>query len=311
MTTQWLSIDGFQFAYQFLPASTACWWDDASPCGPVEGDPGAPTLILCGAFQDFRSWTNYVKVFHAQGKSVLLLALPGTGESDPLPPEYSIRFLADSILLLLDHLNLDRVSIIAPSYSSPAGYEFGQAYPERVTRLLLCGTMQRIPAPLTPYVEHSIATLDRGDMVQFANEVLGLSGPRIGHGLLCSDPEKMVSRRKLAKRILYRQLVGLDANDRLRYKYNTYRLMQHQFFDLQNPPAMPILIFTGEHDTFTKAHLCRDLAASLPGSQFTTILEGDHMFHLEQFEVTAALFYRFSQGLSVDEIPGISFPETF
>ena len=288
---EWLISAGFSYAYKFFRAP---------------GDSGPPTLILCGAFQNFHSWSSYVKVFLARGKSVLLLALPGTGESEPLPPEYSIEFLADSILRLLNSFSLEKVAIIAPSYASPAGYSFAQDHPDRVKNLLLCGTMERIPAPLTPYVAHSIATLERGDMEQFADEVLGLMGPRVGHGLLCADPSKVIPRRKLVLRILRSQLIKLSEEDKLRFKYNTYRLIQHSFFDLGRPPAVPVLVFTGEHDTFTKAHLCRRIAAHIPGSQFTTILEADHMFHLEQFDTTSELFYRFSQELPLHGLSGIS-----
>jgi pimeloyl-ACP methyl ester carboxylesterase len=295
-TKQWLTKGGFQYTYK------AFWHrENAKP----------PTLILCGAFQNFQSWNSYVKVFLERGKSVILLALPGTGESEPVPPEYSIEFLADSIRQLLDHLGLGSVSIIAPSYSSPTAYSFVQSHPDRVKNLLLCGTMQKIPTPLIPYVARSIGTMDDGNMEQFANEVLGITGPRVGHGLLCADPGKPIARRKLALRILYSQLVNLSEEDKLRYKYNTYRLLQHRFFDLQHPPTVPVLVFTGEHDTFTKPHLCRGIAEKIPGAIFTTVLEADHMFHLEQFGVTSELFYRFPHGLPLDGLAGISTVENF
>jgi pimeloyl-ACP methyl ester carboxylesterase len=211
----------------------------------------------------------------------------------------------------LDHLGLEKVSIISPSYSSPTAYCFAQKHPERIRNLQLCGTMQKIPTPLTPYVSRSISTLDSGNMEEFANEVLGITGPRVGHGLLCTDPSKPIARRKLALRILYSQLVNLSHDDRLRYKYNTYRLLKHRFFDLRRPPTVPTLVFTGEHDTFTKPHLNRNIATHLPGSKFTTVLEADHMFHLEQFDTTSELFYRFSQNLSIDNLSGITPVESF
>lgn len=293
---QWLTADGYAYSYMFFPGE-----DCHEP----------PTLILCGAFQNFQSWNSYVKVFLARGKSVLLLSLPGTGESEPLPPEYGIDFLAASILQVVEHLSLEKLSIISPSYSTPAAYRFAQQFPERVRNLLLCGTMEEIPSPLRPYVARSIATLREGKMEQFASEVLGITGPRVGHGLLCTDPSKPIARRKLALRILKSQLINLPQEDRLRYEYNTFRLLLHPCFDLMRPPAVPALVFTGEHDTFTKPHLSRKIAAHLPDSLFTTVREADHMFHLEQFDTTSELFFRFSQGLSCEELPGISRVERF
>lgn len=293
---QWLTSSGYAFAYKFFPG---------------EDDHETPTLILCGAFQRFQSWNSYVTFFLAQGKPVLLLSLPGTGESEPLPPEFGIDFLAASILQLLDHLGLEKVSIISPSYSTPAAFQFAYCHPERITNLVLCGTMEEIPSNLRPYVSHSITTLREGRMEQFANEVLGITGPRVGHGLLCTDPAKPVVRRKLALRILQSQLINLSHDDRLRYEYNTLRLLQHPCIDIKHPPKVPTLVFTGEHDTFTKPHLTRRIAAQIPDSQFTTILEADHMFHIEQFAVTSELFYRFSHNLSLEEIAGIGPLERF
>ena len=293
---QWLSSDGYSFPYKLYQSK-----DCLEP----------PTLILCGAFQTFHSWNYYVRKFLENGKSVLLMCLPGTGESEPLPPEFGIDFLAASIRQVLDHLGLFEVSIISPSYSTPAAYLFAQQHTERVRNLILCGTMQEIPSPLQPYVAHSLTTLREGRMEQFAEEVLGLSGPRVDHGLLCTNLDKPVARRKLALRILRSQLINLSADDRLRYEYNTLRLLQHNFNDLNKPPISPTLIFTGEHDTFTKAHLSREFASKFPDAVFTTILEADHMFHLEQPEATAQLFFRFAQGYALDDVVGISDLEQF
>jgi pimeloyl-ACP methyl ester carboxylesterase len=293
----WLRAAGYRFCYRLFMGSNT---------------QAVPTLIMSGAFQNFNSWNSTAKTFLAQGKTVVLLNLPGTGDCDPLPPDFGISFLAESIRQVLDHAGIEKVNIISGSYSSPAGYLFAQKYPERVGNLVLCGTMKEIPKHLRPYVARSITTLRQGRMEQFANEVLGISGPQAGHGLLCTDDQKPVARRKLALRLLYSQLVGLSADDRLRYEYNTLRLLSsHDCFDLSRPPSAKTLIFTGEHDSFTRPEFCRRIAAALPDSTYTTIKEADHMFLIQQFAATCQLFYHFSYGLALSGIKDIHPLERF
>jgi pimeloyl-ACP methyl ester carboxylesterase len=294
---QWLMAGGYGFCYRLFAGKN------------IEA---VPTLIMSGAFQNFSSWNSTVKHFLAQGKTVILLNLPGTGHCDPLPPHFGIDFLAVAIRQVLDHAGIEKVNIISPSYSTPAGYLFAQWHPERVRNLLLCGTMEEIPKNLRPYVARSITTLREGRMEQFADEVLGISGPQAGHGLLCTDPDKPVARRKMALRILYSQLVSLTDDDRLRYEYNTLRLLlSNECIDVHRPPTAKTLIFTGEYDSFTKPEYCRKIASALPDAAFTTIQNADHMFHIEQFPVTCELFYRFSYDFPLSDIEGIHPLEEF
>jgi hypothetical protein len=91
----------------------------------------------------------------------------------------------------------------------------------------------------------------------------------------------------------------MNAHDRYKYTSNTLRLLHHEPLDLKQSPNCKTLIFTGEYDCFTQPKYCREIANSFPLCYFTTIKNADHLFHLEQFSVTAHLLYAFTQGLSV------------
>lgn len=140
-------------------------------------------------------------------------------------------------------------------------------------------------------------------MEQFANELLGISGPQQGCGLICTDPEKPIARRKLAHRLLYSQLINMNAADREKYVINTKRLLNHGQIALGSPPAVRTLVFTGEHDCFTRPEFCREIASAFCKATFTTIQQADHLFHIEQFDTTAELLFRFSYNQPIDDIP--------
>ncbi len=288
-----LTLDGYDFGCRFYKG-----FDQDAP----------PTMFISGAFQNFSSWNRFAEKFWLEGKSVIVLNLPGTGDCTPLPPSYGVDFLAHSIRQALDLLEYDLVSIVAASYSTPTAYYYASKYPDTLNNLCLCGTMQDVPPHLRRYVWMSIEALREGRMEEFANGVLGVTGPCQGYGMMCTDPTKTISKRRLVHKILYSQLQGMSHDNRQRYETNTLRLLLSEGIDLSKPPKCNTLVFTGEHDTFTRPDYCMSIAKAIPKAVFTTIDEADHFFHLEQFPTTSELLYKFSYGLDISSITGISQP---
>jgi pimeloyl-ACP methyl ester carboxylesterase len=264
-----------------------------------------PVLFISGAFQSMESWKNFAIRYLQAGFPVILVDLPGTGDSDPLPAEYGLDFLSDCILHLLNHIGCHKVSLTSASYGTPIAYSFAANHPSRVHRLILAGTMKEIPHHLQSGVKHTIEILHKGDMVSFANEVLGFTGPQKGNGLICTDLSLKIKKRRIVHRLLFNQLLKMSDQDKLKYEMNTLRLLRKEF-RIDKPPSCPTLVFTGEHDTFTRPDFCREIAASIPDSVFTTIHEADHLFHLEQLEVTSNLILNFHRGLSLKSLHGIA-----
>ncbi len=286
-----LIYKGFQYTYIYISSSK-----------PAE----TPTLFMSGAFQSMQSWQRFARLFIERGKPVILVDLPGTGDADPLPLGFDQHFLADVLKATLDDARIPRVSIVAASYGTATAYCFAQRYPDRVRNLVLGGTMKEIPSHLRSGVAHTLIPLREGRMDQFANEVLGISGPQKGNGLLCTDPSKKVARHKLAKRLLYTQLVNMTPADCRKYELNTLRLLHHGRINLEQPPRCNTLVFTGEHDCFTLPTYCREIANALTACTYTTVKHSDHLFHIEQFETTSELTFRFSYDLAIHDIPQLN-----
>jgi len=281
--TKNLSVDGYSLAYKFVPSATPN---------------NIPIFFVSGSFQVMASWSNFARYCLDRGTSVIVADLPGTGGSDPLPVEYGLDILVKAIKRILDDANVDQVSIIAVSYGTPAGYGFAQKYPDRVKNLVLAGFMKEIPAHMRQPTADTLIPLQAGDMPQFAKQVLA--------GLTPLDRNKEVNRQELVHRVLYAQLKKMSIQDREKYLLNTQRLLVHEPLDLQNPPTCRTLIFTGEHDCFTRPEYSKVCADAFPDCLFTTIANADHLFHIEQPEVTSELCYRFTQGDSIHTIKGIN-----
>jgi pimeloyl-ACP methyl ester carboxylesterase len=258
----------------------------------------APIVFLSGAFQTMDSWARFAKAFTPL-TTVVLVDLPGTGRSDVLPPEYGVDFLVESARHLIDAHEFDRVSIVAASYGTPVAYRFAQLHPDRVERIVLAGTMREIPEHIRDAVRESVETAMSGNRELLVRQVVD--------GLLCRDLRLEVDRRSLAERVLRSGIMRMSGTELRQYAFNTARLLQHAPLDLTNPVGgAEALVFTGEHDCFTRPEHCREVAEAFESASFTTVLRADHLFHVEQFNVVSGLLLRFMRGTLQALAPGCS-----
>ncbi len=260
----------------------------------------APIILVSGAFQSMKSWSRFVGSL-CEHAPIVTVDLPGAATADLLPEEYGVEFLVDALLQVIDTLGFTRVNVVAASYGTPIAYRLAQRYPERVERLVLAGVMRRIAEEHVADINATMDALCAGDLEDFAQ--------RCVRGLLNQDASLEIGNREATEQLLARQLQRFDAQDASRYLSNTRRLLRGTELDLADPPAAPTLVFTGEHDTFTTPDRCREIAAALPHSTFTLIERADHLFHLEQFEVTLELIQSFVLQGHIDRVPGCGAPE--
>ena len=275
----WVSLRGFWYRYRVTGASR----------------PGRPPILfLNGAFQTMESWRPFVRHFERQ-TATIVVDLPGVGGADLLPRRYGVDFLAESACHVLDAAGVERASVIGASYGSAVAFRLAQLFPERIAQLVLAGVMQQIPPESAARTAATIRLLRDGDMDGFATAVID--------GLLCPEVE-CIERGRLARRVLLTQLRRLPPGDRERYIENTARLLESPGLELRTPVLAPALVFTGEHDVYTRPEYCREIAAAVPGAVMTLIERADHLFHLERLDVTLRLLDAFYRGTPVEQVGG-------
>jgi len=243
-----------------------------------------PVVFISGAFQNMDSWKRFEREFVKQ-RTVILVDLPGTGRSDILPAHYGIEFLAGALKKLFVSLGLRGVDILSTSYGTPVAYMFTKNNPELVSRLILGGIMNDIPEHLWAGTKHTIETLEKGDMHEFAMEII--------EGLTYRENPDIIFKFKLVDKVLYSTLINMDEDGRAKYIENTLRLLYHEPLDTSDYPCVRTLVFTGEYDVYTSPGYCREIAASMPDSVFTTIKNSDHMFSIQRFDVMMEMFRDF------------------
>ncbi len=97
---------------------------------------GKPLLLL---HQNQQSSNEYLEMMPLLAKNyhVIAMDLLGFGDSDKPPRMYKIEDYVQTVILLLDELGIERVSILGNHTGAFVGGEVAAAYPQRVKQLIL------------------------------------------------------------------------------------------------------------------------------------------------------------------------------
>ena len=118
---------------------------------------------------------------------------------------------------------------------------FAAEYPGFVQRLLVSGITCFRRETLVTLLEDSLNLLAQGELKAFATTAVS--------NLINHNRMQETEVGKTYRRLLYRQVARLNANEQLRYAQNTQRLLSFDGFT--KFPTCPTLVATGEYDNFT------------------------------------------------------------
>ncbi|MGU3489170.1 alpha/beta fold hydrolase [Enterobacter bugandensis] len=254
-------------------------------------------LILGGALQRIASWDRFFDIYKEQF-DVLVCDLPGMGDSDVLPSTYPMEFLVDCLKHLLDELKINEVMIQSSSYGTPVAYLFSEKHPEKISKIIMAGTMSQIPESLKDSTSQSIYYIYKNELDKAAELFV--------HMFMNVDNIELINNGHVTRKLLMRSVTKMSEHNRLNYIQNTKRLLNSPRLTYSNPPRKSFLIFTGEYDLYTSPARCWDVAMNLPVVSFTTIKNADHLINLEQFDTCIQICSTFFSGGDLTCIPKLS-----
>jgi pimeloyl-ACP methyl ester carboxylesterase len=125
---------------------------DGQPLHYIDQGTG-PAVLLAGSYLwDQAMWAPQIAALSQQYR-VIVLDLWGHGESGPLPEgTQSLDDIARQALALLDHLDIDRVTLVGLSVGGMWGVRLALSVPQRINGLVLMDTYVGVePEPTRQY----------------------------------------------------------------------------------------------------------------------------------------------------------------
>lgn len=218
---------------------------------------GPPLLLVNGIGASIETWDPFES--RLKGFTVISFDAPGLGESGHLHSLMRMRALAGLVVELLDSLGHYRVDVLGYSWGGALAQQLAYQAPERVRRLVLCGTTcglggvlgspRALAALATPYWFHSPSHHRRAppdrppSLVGYAGQLLAIAG--------------------------WTSLPWL------------HRIPQ------------PTLVVAGDDDPVVPLANAQLLARRIPDSRLHIVEGGGHLFLLEQAEATVGLIQWF------------------
>ena len=260
-----------------------------------------PVVILGGAFQTFNSYRYCVEPLLTSGP-VILVDLPALGSNVQIVNSVTGQRcfdleLEDIAILMarwLDQLGLTVISLMGMSLGSVIAANFASRYPQRMHRLVLMGVMGQSRPSWRMLLLESLALLREERMDEFGQAVILYL---VNHARL--DETRM---SPTAKRLFFQQMADFGENERLRYDINANRLLRIR----QVPsPACPVLVATGQYDSFTLPFENAQFALSCPDMQFALVCNADHVPQLQRRKETLQLFVSFLRDEPLEQLEGI------
>jgi pimeloyl-ACP methyl ester carboxylesterase len=270
---------------------------DVPPSTPANG---RTVLLFHGRNFGGYYWENTIRFLAGKGYRVVVPDQIGFGKSSKPDIGLSFHAAADQTRRLLDHLGVERVTLIAHSMGSMFGVRFSLMYPKRVEQLVLEG-----PIGLEDYrLKVPFAADD--ELAKEARSQTREALDRFYRGYFAHwKPDYQVFAD-----VAWRWATGPDADLLARVASHTYRMAYEQpvVYELSRL-QMPVLVIGGSKDRsaigrnrvtpevrdtmgrFTE--LVPAAAAAIPNARGVVLDDVGHIPHLESPERFQALLEEF------------------
>lgn len=241
---------------------------------------GPTVLMLHGIGGGHLAFAPQVESFASSGYRAVAWDMPGYGHSAPIEP-YTFKGLAESCITLIEALGCEHVVLVGHSMGGMVAQEVVARRPERVSRLVLCGTSPAFGKPdgewQQAFVAERTAPLQAGKTMAELAEVL--VPQMIGPGALAEGVRLAQHCMGLVNPSTYRRaleaLVTFDRRANLPHIH------------------VPTLLLAGEHDRNAPPAVMKKMAQAIAGSTFLEMAGVGHLQNLEAPEAFDAAVLNF------------------
>ncbi len=227
--------------------------------GPTPG--AAPTIVFAhGAGGNHLSWWQQVPHFRDRYTCVAF-DHRGFGQSVDAAGGPGAAAFVDDLRALLDHLAIDRATLVAQSMGGWTCLSFALLHPQRVERLMMCDTHGGIrSAEIDPLWREAMR--NRGEP--------GKIHPAAGERMYRDQP---------ALHFLYQEIAALNP---VRPLAEAMRGLPAPTVDEVAELRLPVLFIAGEEDIVIAPRLIEIAASHVPGARFESVPQAGHSVYFER-----------------------------
>lgn len=266
---------------------------------------GEPVVFIPGAIGDYRSWTNQVDDFAKHFRVIVMNRRFQFPDKYPQGGSSSVADNCDDLLGLLQHLQLNKVSLVGHSYGGYIAIAFAEKYPGMINKLVLeePAVFTLITSnPNNPIKLIPLAIKDFGAAVSFMRT--GLKGIKPTQDYLAKG-ELEKAKLSVTNGIIG-HVVRLDElNPIMRQgvedniatfegdsrKAFIYPLTKERLRAMNTKT----LLLEGDKSPKWFQHICKELKQLLPNAQLVKLTSPTHWLHLdlaEEFNKTVIKFIK-------------------
>lgn len=241
----------------------------------VHGDAdGAPLVLAMGMSGSCQGWLPLQVPEFSRHYRTVIFDYPGVGRSDGGDAAFSTADLADTLVGLLDALDLPRVSLLGASMGGMVAQHVALEHPDRIERLVLVGTYARPDAKRRMLLSHW------RDLARQRVPVEMLVRDRL---LWTAQDATMEQTDLIEQMIDFFRRDGAPLSADL-FARQCEACLAHDTLDRVHEIARPTLVACGRHDALTPPAFHRQLADEIPDARLVTFAYGAHLVMVESAE---------------------------
>ena len=229
----------------------------------------APTIVFVHGFPlDHSMWLGQLPL--AEDASLLMLDLPGFGNSDPTSGELTMKSLADDVADLLNQIGVSKVIFCGLSMGGYIGWEFVKNHSEMLAGLICCNTRATADDELTARARRVAAAQVLKTGAAPVAEVM--RGKLFSETTIAEQPAVVDSIADIIRETKPESIAAAQIA----------MSQRHNFSNLLAEIDVPTLVIAGSDDSITPASEMQLMAMAIDGATFVEISEVGHMSPSEQ-----------------------------
>ncbi|WP_263363740.1 alpha/beta fold hydrolase [Nocardiopsis quinghaiensis] len=242
---------------------------------------GYPVLFVHGHPFDRTMWEPQVRALAGRGYRVIVPDLRGYGSSTVVPGTTNLDTFARDLSALLDHLDLDVVSVVGLSMGGQVALELYRLFPDRIDSLTLAATNPRPETEQGRAARLALAERLRAEgMRGYADEMLV--------GMMTAD-----NARELPAVADHVRAMMYAAPPEGAAAALLGRARRQDYVPLLRRVSAPTLLVGGQYDGFTPPGFTESMHVMVPDSVVEIIEGAGHLPNLERPERFNEVLRRF------------------